>query len=306
MQTSVRHAVANPNHSVTNPYTVEIPGTTLSLSIVKYELDERFNRPFFANITVTSSNMAISGADSIGRWSIFHIDAESSFAWSSARAVERLRTLHGVVTQWEHVSSSPDEATYRLRVEPRFALLRQTTDSRVFLDTTLQQIFKDSIVDRKVFEHFDIECQFDGKEQTFKQVLMYEESIEAFVSRLCRKAGIFYYFKHTDDDRRSYVTQLRSCSISQKVRDALQTYGLRIEPLTALSSVSRASTVSRAAFLFTFVRCVNISKRRSPTRRTRQAGFSAQQASVSTTVFVSERAHPHPKLMPLEYQYETR
>src|ERR1700710_645971 len=158
MQPTVRNAVANPNHVTTNRYTVEIPGTKLSLSIVEYELVERFNEPFWANIVVTSVNMAISGAESIGRWSIFHIDAEGSFAWSSsARDVERLRTLHGVVSSWEHVSSSADEATYLLCIQPRFALLRQTTDSRVFLDASLKDIINASIIDDKVFNHWDIE-----------------------------------------------------------------------------------------------------------------------------------------------------
>jgi type VI secretion system secreted protein VgrG len=199
MQPTVRNAVANPNHSTTNRYTVEIPGTKLSLSIVEYELVERFNEPFRADIVVTSPNMAISGAESIGRWSIFHIDADGSFAWSSSSDVERLRTLHGVVSQWEHVSSSADEATYRLRIVPRFALLRQTTDSRVFLEMTLREIFEASIIDSKVFNHWDLEWQFEGKEQTFEQILMYEESIEAFISRLCSKYGIYYYFKQSDD-----------------------------------------------------------------------------------------------------------
>lgn len=200
MQPTVRNAVANPNHVTTNRYTVEIPGTKLSLSIVEYELVERFNEPFWANIVVTSVNMAISGAESIGRWSIFHIDAEGSFAWSSsARDVERLRTLHGVVSSWEHVSSSADEATYLLCIQPRFALLRQTTDSRVFLDASLKDIINASIIDDKVFNHWDIEWQFEGKEPVFEQVLMYEESIEAFIARLCRKYGVYYYFKQSDD-----------------------------------------------------------------------------------------------------------
>lgn len=200
MQPTVRNAVANPNHVTTNRYTVEIPGTKLSLSIIEYELVERFNEPFWANIVVTSPNMAISGAESIGRWSIFHIDAEGSFAWSSsARNVERLRTLHGVVTSWEHVSSSADEATYRLCIEPRFALLRQTTDSRVFLDASLKDIINASIIDDKVFNHWDIEWQFEDKGQVFEQVLMYEESIAAFIARLCRKHGVYYYFKQSDD-----------------------------------------------------------------------------------------------------------
>jgi type VI secretion system secreted protein VgrG len=200
MQPTVRNAVANPNHVTTNRYAVEIPGTKLSLSIIEYELVERFNEPFWANIVVTSPNMAISGAESIGRWSIFHIDAEGSFAWSSsARDVERLRTLHGVVSSWEHVSSSADEATYRICIKPRFALLRQTTDSRVFLDASLKDIINASIIDEKVFNHWDIEWQFEGKEPVFEQVLMYEESIEAFISRLCRKYGVYYYFKQSDD-----------------------------------------------------------------------------------------------------------
>lgn len=200
MQTT-SDVIAKPNIPITQHCYITIAGAEFPLSVVSHELEEGFNQTFRAEIVITSPNFAISGSDSIGRWGIFCIDAEVSPGAWAAPEISTLRTVHGVVTQWEHVSSSADEATYRLRLEPRFAMLKQTTDSRVFLNTTLKDLLKESIVDRKYFEHWDVEFTLEAAEQGFEQVLMYEETVENFVARHCRKAGIYYYFKHEEGRR---------------------------------------------------------------------------------------------------------
>ncbi|MDX8024614.1 contractile injection system protein, VgrG/Pvc8 family, partial [Escherichia coli] len=37
-----------------------------------------------------------------------------------------MRTLHGVITSFKHLSSSQDEARYEVRLEPRMALLTRS------------------------------------------------------------------------------------------------------------------------------------------------------------------------------------
>jgi len=193
------NALTDSKHFVTQHYYVSIPGTQHTLSVASFRLEEAFNTAFHADIVVTSADLAISGAGCIGRWAYFQIEGEAPPTPGMKAAREMLRTVHGVITEWEHVSSSRDEACYRLRLEPRFALLRQTTDSRVFLDTCLKDLLIDSVVERKVFEPFDVECEFEQPQVRLEQVLMYEESIDHFIGRHCRKAGVFFYFKHADD-----------------------------------------------------------------------------------------------------------
>ncbi|VVE56310.1 Actin cross-linking toxin VgrG1 [Pandoraea terrae] len=181
-----------------------IPGTDFPLSVVRFRLEDEMNGSFMADIVVTSPIQGLPGADCIGRWAMLRLeDDTAATAWMTAER-NALRTWHGVVTQWEHVSSSRDEATYRLRLEPRFALLRQTTDSRVFLETSLREVIKASIVDRQTFVHSDVEFEFEASAEQFEQVLMYEETVEHFISRICRKYGLYYYIKHADDAKGAY------------------------------------------------------------------------------------------------------
>lgn len=178
---------------------ITIPGTDFPLSVVRFRLEDEMNACFQADIVVTSPRQDLSGSACIGRWAMFRLESKTPTVARGEAKSDVLRIWHGLVTQWELISCSKDEATYRLRLEPRAAMLRQTTDSRVFLNQSLQDILQASIVDRQTFDHWDVEFEFENAVPSFEQVLMYEETIDNFVSRLCRKYGIYYYIKHTGD-----------------------------------------------------------------------------------------------------------
>ncbi|MGS0897671.1 contractile injection system protein, VgrG/Pvc8 family, partial [Burkholderia stagnalis] len=88
-----------------------------------------------------------------------------------------------------------DEATYQLHLKPRLALLESVHDSAVFLDRSFRELLTDAIVDRNLFESFDVEFELEGLDGKFEQTVMYEETVANFIDRHCRRAGVYYYFK---------------------------------------------------------------------------------------------------------------
>lgn len=68
-------------------------------------------------------------------------------------------------------------------------------DSAVFLDRSLRELLGDVIVDRNLFESFDVEFELEGLDGKFEQTVMYEETVANFIDRQCRRAGVYYYFK---------------------------------------------------------------------------------------------------------------
>jgi len=198
----IRQFLAFPQATITQRFYVRVATLASPLSVLDFELEEGFNQTYRADITVTSVNPAIAGAACVGRRATFTIEAHASlpaFPGLLDPASEPIRTVHGVVTQWELLKTSEDEGTYRLHIEPRFALLRQVHDSAVFLNKTVQELITESIVDREFFEPYDVEFQLEDPPEHVEQALMYEETVENFVSRHCRRAGYYFYFKQELD-----------------------------------------------------------------------------------------------------------
>jgi type VI secretion system secreted protein VgrG len=184
---------------VTQPLHLEIATLPSPISVLSFVLTEEMNRPFVADITVTSSDKHIDGAAVVGRPAVFTIEEHASVPSMHGLinpVQHAARTVHGIVMQWTRVKTSRDEATYQLHLEPRLALLEQVHDSAVFLDRSFRDLLTETIVDRDLFHSYDIEFELDGLEAKRDQTVMYEETVANFVDRHCRRAGVFYYFKH--------------------------------------------------------------------------------------------------------------
>ncbi|ACR31037.1 Rhs element Vgr protein [Burkholderia glumae BGR1] len=198
MQT-LQDVLKHPSAIVTQPLHLEIATLRSPISVFSFVLTEEMNTPFVADITVTSKDKHIDGAAVIGRPAIFSIEEHASVPSLPGLinpVQQATRTVHGIVTQWTRVKTSRDEATYQLHLKPRLALLEQVHDSAVFLDRSFRELLTDTIVDRDLFQSYDVEFELDGLDAKLHQTVMYEETIANFIDRHCRRAGVFYYFKH--------------------------------------------------------------------------------------------------------------
>ncbi|MDN7816978.1 type VI secretion system Vgr family protein [Burkholderia vietnamiensis] len=198
MQT-IQDVLAHPSAIVTQPLHLEIATLQSPVSVFSFVLTEEMNAPFVADITVTSKDKHIDGAAVVGRPAIFTIEEHASVPSLSEliNPVQRAaRTVHGIVTQWTRIKTSRDEATYQVLLKPRLALLEQVHDSAVFLDRSFRELLSDTIIDRELFQSYDVEFELDGLDAKLDQTVMYEETVANFIDRHCRRAGVFYYFKH--------------------------------------------------------------------------------------------------------------
>ncbi|MDR0243581.1 MAG: type VI secretion system tip protein VgrG [Burkholderia sp.] len=198
MQT-IQDVLTHPSAIVTQPLHLEIATLQSPVSVFSFVLTEEMNTPFVAEITVTSKDKHIDGAAVVGHPAIFTIEEHASVPSLSELInpfQHAARTVHGIVTQWTRINTSRDEATYRLHLKPRLALLEQVHDSAVFLDRSFRELLTDTIIDRELFQSYDVEFELDGLDAKLDQTVMYEETVANFIDRHCRRAGVFYYFKH--------------------------------------------------------------------------------------------------------------
>jgi type VI secretion system secreted protein VgrG len=166
--------------------------------VVKFRVRAGFCKDYSVDVTVTSSQLDLDGKQYVGRRAGLQIDER--VAVPSVSYVDPVdheaATFNGVITRIERIGVSRDEATYRLRVEPRFvALCKRIVKSDTFKDVTLQELIRQALVDRKNFDAFDVQFQIEGLLEKMEEVVMYEESLWNFITRHCRRKGVFWFYK---------------------------------------------------------------------------------------------------------------
>ncbi|WP_043204179.1 contractile injection system protein, VgrG/Pvc8 family, partial [Paraburkholderia acidipaludis] len=148
--------------------------------VVKFRVRGGFCKDYVVDLTVTASQLDLDGRQFVGRRAGLQIDER--VAVPSVSYVDPVdheaATFNGVITRMERTGVSRDEATYRLRIEPRFAALcKRIIRSDTFKDVTLQEMIRQALVDRKNFDAFDVEFQIEGLQEKMEEVVMYEESL---------------------------------------------------------------------------------------------------------------------------------
>jgi len=191
-------ALRHPSARLTQRLRIWLGTLDLGLDVLDFKVRAGLCDDYTVDITVTSPQLDIDGKLCVGRRAGLQIDELATVP--SVSYIDPVNheaaTFNGIVTRWKRIRVSRDEAAYRLRIEPRFAaLLKQVIKSETFRDKTFQEIVTELVVDRKNLDAFDIEFHLEGKQEKFEQVVMYEESVWAFVARHAKRKGIFWFYR---------------------------------------------------------------------------------------------------------------
>ncbi|SAL80536.1 Rhs element Vgr protein [Caballeronia peredens] len=188
----------HPSARLTQHLSIWIGTLELDLDVLKFKVKARLCDDYTVEVTVTSSQLDLDGKLCVGRRAGLQIDER--VAVPSVNYVEPVdheaATFNGIVTRFKRVSANRDQATYKLRIESRFAALcKRVQGSDVFKDVTFQELVTQLLVDRKNFDAFDIEFHLEGAQEKMEQVVMYEESVWDFVTRHAKRKGICWFYK---------------------------------------------------------------------------------------------------------------
>ncbi|KIG07890.1 type VI secretion system tip protein VgrG, partial [Caballeronia concitans] len=75
------------------------------------------------------------------------------------------------------------------------ALCKRVHKSDVFKDITFQELVTQLLIDRKNFDAFDVEFHLEGAQEKMEQIVMYEESVWAMITRHAKRKGIVWFYK---------------------------------------------------------------------------------------------------------------
>lgn len=170
-----------------------VKGCESALDVLAFEGDEALSTPFSYRIEFTSGDHAISKEMMLMKAASLTLQApvDQGFGIKMQQVV---RTLQGVVSGFERLSTSRDETRYALTLRPRLALLDRSHQNAIYQDMSVPQIVEKILRERHGMRGQDFLFSLAKEYPRREQVMQYGEDDLHFITRLLGEAGIWFRF----------------------------------------------------------------------------------------------------------------
>ncbi|HGE4202987.1 TPA: type VI secretion system Vgr family protein [Escherichia coli] len=170
---------------------LKIRGLQSPVDVLTFTGHEQLSSPFRYDIQFTSRDKAITPESVLMQDGAFSLTEPPVQGMPVQTA---LRTLHGVITGFKHLSSSQDEARYEVRLEPRMVLLARSRQNAIYQNLTVPQIVEKILRERHQMRGQDFVFNLKSEYPAREQVMQYGEDDLTFISRLLSEVGIWFRF----------------------------------------------------------------------------------------------------------------
>ncbi|MDA5604587.1 type VI secretion system tip protein VgrG [Enterobacter sp. PI-10] len=181
-----------------NHHLLAVKGCESALDVLAFEGDEALSTPFRYRIEFTSSDHAISKEMMLMKPGTLTLQAPVDQGYG-IKVQQPVRTLQGVVTDFERLSTSKDETRYALTLRPRLALLDRSHQNAIYQDMSVPQIVEKILRERHGMRGQDFLFSLSKEYPRREQVMQYGEDDLHFITRLLGEVGI--WFRFTTDTR---------------------------------------------------------------------------------------------------------
>ncbi|MFX2590441.1 type VI secretion system Vgr family protein [Enterobacter roggenkampii] len=175
-----------------------VKGCESALDVLAFEGDEALSTPFRYRIELTSSDHAIAREAMLMKPGSLTLQAPVDQGYG-IKVQQAVRTLQGVVTGFERLSTSKDETRYALTLRPRLALLDRSHQNAIYQDMSVPQIVEKILRERHGMRGQDFLFSLSKEYPRREQVMQYGEDDLHFITRLLGEVGI--WFRFTTDTR---------------------------------------------------------------------------------------------------------
>ncbi|CAB3765024.1 type VI secretion system Vgr family protein [Paraburkholderia humisilvae] len=183
-------ALARTGDPHPQPYRIDIPQARSSAQaeVLSFDGERAIGEPTRYVIRFTHPRHDLSRSEYLNKPATFIIQPPPQ--WGEP---EPARRVSGVTTAFALLDSSVDESRYEVVLESRMGLLRNNPKCRFFLGMNdpdiIAQILRENGFDRLLAE-FEFTLYRTYRKREF--VMQWHEDDLAFVTRLCRRSGIWY------------------------------------------------------------------------------------------------------------------
>ncbi|MGX4910850.1 type VI secretion system Vgr family protein [Enterobacter chengduensis] len=181
-----------------NHHLLAVKGCASELDVLAFEGDEALSKPFSYRIEFTSGDHAISKEMMLMKPGSLTLQAPVDQGYG-IKVQQAVRTLQGVVTGFERLSTSADETRYALTLQPRLALLDRSHQNAIYQDMSVPQIVEKILRERHNMRGQDFLFSLSKEYPRREQVMQYGEDDLHFITRLLGEVGI--WFRFTTDTR---------------------------------------------------------------------------------------------------------
>ncbi|WP_414455807.1 type VI secretion system Vgr family protein [Enterobacter quasiroggenkampii] len=181
-----------------NHHLLAVKGCESALDVLAFEGDEALSTPFRYRIEFTSSDHAIAREAMLMKPGSLTLQAPVDQGYG-IKVQQPVRTLQGVVTGFERLSTSKDETRYALTLQPRLALLDRSHQNAIYQDMSVPQIVEKILRERHGMRGQDFLFSLSKEYPRREQVMQYGENDLHFITRLLGEVGI--WFRFTTDTR---------------------------------------------------------------------------------------------------------
>lgn len=112
-----------------NRYQLDIPSCTASLDVEEFSGAEKLSELYYYTITFTSAEKNIDAAQLLSK------PAMLTMGGGALQQLADCKRVHGVVTAFRRISSSEDQSTYQITLQPFLSLLDKQFRSHRFSST---------------------------------------------------------------------------------------------------------------------------------------------------------------------------
>lgn len=182
----VKSLMFSHNHNL-----LKVRGCKSLPDVLCFEGHEALSEPFKYTIEFTSTDKTITAQQMLMQDASLTLVAPVDQGYG-IKVQQPVRTLQGVVTAFERLSTSKDETRYSLTLQPRLALLSRSHQNRIYQDMSVPDIVEHILRTRHDMRGEDFVFTLANEYPRREQVMQYGEDDLTFISRLLAEVGIWY------------------------------------------------------------------------------------------------------------------
>ncbi|MDN8559105.1 type VI secretion system Vgr family protein [Citrobacter werkmanii] len=172
---------------------LKVRGCQSLLDTLSFEGHERLSEPFRYTIEFTSTDKTITAKQMLMQEASLTLQAPVDQGYG-INVQQTVRTIQGVVTGFEQLSTSEDETHYALTLQPRLALLSRSHQNRIYQDMSVPGIVEHILRTRHDMRGEDFVFTLANEYPRREQVMQYNEDDLTFITRLLGEVGIWFRF----------------------------------------------------------------------------------------------------------------
>lgn len=182
-----------------NRYFLSIPSCSSVLDVEDFNGSEGLSRNCYYDILFTSADKDIQANQFLRQVATLTMNGGKLGFMTTQKIV------HGVITDFQRLSGSADEARYHITLTPYLSLLdKQFRTHRFFINKSVPEVVGE-ILQEHALHGWEYEFTLTQTYPKREQINQYQESDLAFIERLLAEVGIFYFFTLQPDTRTEVV-----------------------------------------------------------------------------------------------------